>query len=158
MQREEQGKNICDCIDQLISTDELLNNKTKLYCEFCLSLGKEYVDSITDNLYEKCENYLKNYSSNSEKEEQFIKSYESILAWEGEKICKEIESIGGVNNNLLVRKAFLYCNANSDFNTQLYEKCVNYTFKVLNFDKLKNAFLKNNDERELNNRYKNRKI
>ena len=37
MQREEQGKNICDCIDQLISTDELLNNKTKLYCEFCLS-------------------------------------------------------------------------------------------------------------------------
>ena len=43
MNREE----LCDTFDQLIITDdEFLNKKTKLYCEYCLCLGKEYVDSI----------------------------------------------------------------------------------------------------------------
>ena len=104
MEREEQGKNICERVDQLINKDdEFLNNKTKLYFEYCLSLGKKYVDSITVDLYEECENYLKNFSSNKEKEEQFIKSYESKLARKGEEICKEIESY--VNNELLVKKS-----------------------------------------------------
>ena len=50
MEREE----LCLVIDQLIKTDDtFLNNKTKLYCEYCLSLGKEYVDSIRPGLYEK---------------------------------------------------------------------------------------------------------
>ena len=54
MEREE----LCLVIDQLIKTDDtFLNNKTKLYCEYCLSLGKEYVDSIRPGLYEECEKF-----------------------------------------------------------------------------------------------------
>ena len=46
MERED----LCETFDQLIKKDdEFLNNKTKLYCEYCLSLGKEYVDRIIDN-------------------------------------------------------------------------------------------------------------
>ena len=43
MERKEQGKDICERIEQLIGidNDEILNNKTKLYCEYCLSFGKE---------------------------------------------------------------------------------------------------------------------
>ena len=54
MERED----ICETIEQLIDTDDtFLNNKTKLCCEYCLSLGKEYVDSIRPGLYEECEKF-----------------------------------------------------------------------------------------------------
>ena len=59
MGTKEQSK-IIDYVDQLIDEDdEFLNKKTKLYCEYVLSLGKVNVDRIVDNLYEDCENYLK---------------------------------------------------------------------------------------------------
>ena len=51
-----QGKNICDAIDQLIYLDNnFLINKIKLYCKYCLSLGKEDVNSTSDGFYEECE-------------------------------------------------------------------------------------------------------
>ena len=74
MEREEECKNICNMVDQLIEKNDLfLYNKTKLYCEYVLGLGKEYVDGITDELYEKCENFLKKLSTDEELEKEFIK-------------------------------------------------------------------------------------
>ena len=59
MEQIEEGKVICEMIEQLIDkNDNFLNNKAKLYCEYCLSLNKEYVDSINSNLYEDCKNYF----------------------------------------------------------------------------------------------------
>ena len=67
MEQIEKGKVICEMIDQLINTDDnFLNNKTRLYCKYILSLNKEYVDSINSDLYEDCKNYLKKFSSNEE--------------------------------------------------------------------------------------------
>ena len=144
MEREEQGENICERVDQLINKDdEFLNNKTKLYCEYCLSLGKKYVDSITVDLYEECENYLKNFSSNKEKEEQFIKSYESKLARKGEEICKEIESY--VNNELLVKKAVTYCHfisGQKNDNQDLVDRSQKYIEEVNDFYSYENTFNK----------------
>ena len=155
MERVEQGKNICEIMDQLIDTDdEFLNNKTKLYCEYCLSLGKKYVDSITDDLYEECENCLKYFSSNKEKEEQFIKSYQSILAKKGKEICKEVDSIIGDNDELLVEKAYVYSTFISSHRVdgvdpKLVEKCQNYIDDLVNFQHYKTTFNKvNNDRRE----------
>ena len=42
--------------------NKFLNDKTKLYCEYCLSLDKDYVNSIVENFYERCENYLKKFN------------------------------------------------------------------------------------------------
>ena len=128
MDRVEQGKDICLTIDQLIKEDDdFLNNKTKLYCEYCLSLDKEYVDSITSGLYEECENYLKKFSSNEEKEKQFIKSYESNLAVEGKEICKEVESLLGDNDEFILKKAdtysFFIYDYKNNFDTNLVERC-----------------------------------
>ena len=152
MEREEQGKNICETFDQSINTDDdFLNNKTKLYCEYCLSLDKEYVDSIINDFYEECENYLKQFSSNEEKEKQFIKSYESNLAVEGKEICKKGESIGVVNNKLLVEKAVLYCqfiSRQKDVDPKLVERCDNYIDEVNNFYSYKFNFGKISNDRE----------
>ena len=146
MEREEQGKNICETFDQLINTDdEFLNNKTKLYCEYTLSLGKEYVNSISNDFYEECENYLKKFSSNEEKEKQFIKSYESNLAKEGKEICKEVESIGVFNNELLIEKAVVYCqfiSRQKDVDLKLREKCQNYIDNANNLYHYKSTFNK----------------
>ena len=41
-------------------------------------------------------------------EEHFITSYESHLAKEGNEICKEVDSIIGDNDELMVEKAYVY--------------------------------------------------
>ena len=103
MESKEQCKNICNIFDQLIEINDIfLYNKTKLYCEYVLGLGKEYVDGISNDLYEKCENYLKNLSS-EEVEKQFIKSYESDLALKGKEICVEVDLF--TNNEFLIKKS-----------------------------------------------------
>ena len=57
MEQTEKGKYICEIFDQIIKKDNnFLNDKTRLYCKYCLSLNKEYVDSINSNLYEDCKN------------------------------------------------------------------------------------------------------
>ena len=145
MEREKQGKDICYRFDQLIDADdEFLNNKTKLYCEYCLSLGKKYVDSITDDLYEECENYLKNFSSNKEKEEQFIKSYQSVLAKEGKEICAEIDSILCDNDEFVLDKSLHCCYFIKDlkqgFDSKLVEKSNKFLDDLHSFRDLKHCY------------------
>ena len=146
MNREE----LCDTFDQLINTDdEFLNNKTRLYCEYCVSLDKKYVDSIVDNFYEECENYLKKLSSNEELEKQFIKSYESDLSLKGKEICVEVEPF--TNNEFLIKKAIYYSqiiHKLKDVDQKLVDKFEDYKDKVNNFYSYKNTFDKNNNDRE----------
>ena len=53
------GKNICDVIEQLIGFDDnYFFDKMKFYCEHCLRFDKDYVNSLADNFYEECEDYL----------------------------------------------------------------------------------------------------
>ena len=53
------GKNICDVIEQLIGFDDnYFLDKMKFYCEHCLRFDKDYVNSLADNFYEECEDYL----------------------------------------------------------------------------------------------------
>lgn len=71
MEQIKKGEYICEMIDQLIDEDdkfildktklhrEYIVNKTKLYCEYILRSNKKDVDSIDDELYEDCKNYLK---------------------------------------------------------------------------------------------------
>ena len=136
--------------EQLIDTDEeFLNKKARLYCEYCVSLDKRYVDSIVDNFYEECENYLKKLSSNEELEKQFIKSYESDLALKGKEICVEVEPF--TNNELLIKKAISYCqiiHRLKDVDQKLVDKCEDYIDEVNNFYSYKNTFDKINNDRE----------
>ena len=58
------GKNICDVIEQLIGFDDnYFFDKMKFYCEHCLRFDKDYVNSLADNFYEECEDYLKELES-----------------------------------------------------------------------------------------------
>ena len=151
MSRVEQEKDISFIFNSLINTDEKFEiNLTRIYCEYVLSLGKEYVESLVDGYYEKCENYLKEFNSNEEREKQFIRSYESKLASKGEEICKEIESY--VNNELLVKKAVTYCHFISEQkndNQDLVNRSQKYIEEVNDFYSYKNNFGRiNNDRRE----------
>ena len=144
MNREE----LCDKFDQLIDTDdEFFNKKTRLYCEYCVSLDKKYLDSIEDKFYEKCENYLK-LSSKEELEKQFIKSYETVLALKGKEICVEVEPF--TNNEFLIKKAILYCqniHRLKDVDQKLVDKCKDYLDETYNFYYYKNIFDKINYNR-----------
>ena len=64
-------------------------------------------------------------------EKQFITSYESHLAKEGKEICKEVYSIIGDNDELMVEKADTYSrfisNSKVDgFDPMLIDRCRNY--------------------------------
>ena len=153
MECVEQGKYICEWIEQLIpKEDKFLNVKTKLYCEYCLSLGKEYIDSITSNLYEECENYLKKFNSNEENEKQFITSYKSNLAKKGEEICKKVDSIIGENEELLIEKAFTYCyfltnKIKVDLDSELVDRSKKYLDEISYYKHIRDTFSKVNIER-----------
>ena len=61
-------------------------------------------------------------------EEHFITSYQSTLSKEGKEICKEVDSIIGNNDELLVEKADTYCNFISrskrhGFDPKLVDRC-----------------------------------
>ena len=64
-------------------------------------------------------------------EKQFITSYESHLAKEGKEICKEVDSIIGDKDELMVEKADTYSRfiSNSEvngFDPMWIERCRNY--------------------------------
>ena len=85
-------------------------------------------------------------------EKQFITSYESILAKEGKEICKEVDSIIGDNDELMVEKANTYCQFISSFKVddvdpKLVERCQNYIDDVNNFNRYKSTFDKVNISR-----------
>ena len=87
-------------------------------------------------------------------ENNFITSYQSTLAKEGKEICKEVDSIIGDNDELMVEKATTYCQFISSFKVdgvdpKLVERCQNYIDDVNNFMRFKSTFNKvNNDRRE----------
>lgn len=147
MSRKECEKDICDKFKQIEYTDDKL---TRIYCEYVLCLNKIYVDRIVDGFYEQCENYLKEYSSNEEREKQFIKSYETDLALKGNEICAEVEPF--TNNELRVKKAVVYCENTyilKDINQKLVDKCKNYLEEVNKFYSYKNTFVKINNDRKI---------
>ena len=157
----EKGKEICKTMDHLIDEDKkFIINKSKLYCKYCLSLGKDEVNSIANNFYEECEDYLKeleNYLNNrlemKQIENDFINSYETNLAKEGEKLCKEIENNIEVCGELLVNKATTYCqfivSKLDSLDPKLVERCKSYLDDVNNFYRYESTFKQvNNDRRE----------
>ena len=143
MEREE----LCLVIDQLIKTDDtFLNNKTKLYCEYCLSLGKEYVDSIRPGLYEKCEKFNISNNKMEDIEEQFITSYKSKLTKKGEEVCKDILVFIGEKDEMKRMKAKAFCEFFLSFkldrvdDSELKEKCRDYLEYLNDFQRYNHAF------------------
>ena len=86
-------------------------------------------------------------------ERNFINSYETTLAEEGEKLCKEIENIIKVCDELLVNKASVYCqfivSKLDRLDPKLVERCQNYIDDVNNFNRYKTTFIEvDNDRKE----------
>ena len=77
-------------------------------------------------------------------ENQLISSYKLNLAIEGEKICKEVDSIFGDNDDLSVEKANAYCLFCTDqkilgIDSKLIERCKKYLDDMRNYNHIKNA-------------------
>ena len=77
-------------------------------------------------------------------EEHFITSYESILAKEGKEICKEVDSIIGDNDELMLKKATTYCNfifhsKRHGFDPKLVDRCRKYLDDIRRYNRLKNT-------------------
>lgn len=76
---------------------------------------------------------------------QLLISYESTLAEEGKEICKEVNSILGDNDELLVEKTKAYsyfCCTNTkrvDIDTKLIERCKKYLNNMSNYNQIKNT-------------------
>ena len=75
-------------------------------------------------------------------EKQFFSSYESYLSAEGKEICKEIDSIIGDNNKLMIEKCkayyyFIDREKSSDLDPKLVEKCKKVYKHFRNYDALK---------------------
>ena len=95
------GEDIYNVVEQIFGFDEKkdLIEKYKFYCNYLLSLNKDYVNNtVGENYYEECEDYLKELQSNSNDgleneqiEKQFINTYQSNLASEGKEKEKMID-------------------------------------------------------------------
>ena len=75
-------------------------------------------------------------------EKHFFSSYESYLAKEGKEICKEVDSIIGDNDELMVEKADTYCNFISHskrhgFDPKLVDKCKKYLNDMSSYSRIK---------------------
>ena len=75
-------------------------------------------------------------------ENQLISSYESTLAIEGEQICKEVDSILGDNDYLLIEKANTYCLFCTNpkrfyIDAKLVERCKKYLDNMRNYRDIK---------------------
>ena len=149
----EKGENICKTIDHLFDEDNnFLFNKIKLYCKYCLSLNKDYVNNTARNFYEECEDYLKKLESNlntrletEQIKKQFITSFQSNLASEGKEICKEVESQLDGNVKFTMEKAFNYSKfiiylRDVDVDPKLFERCQKYITDFNNFNSCKEIF------------------
>ena len=53
-----EGLDIHNIIYSLVNCDKIHIISTILYCKFILEIGKDEVNDIFDNLYERCEKYL----------------------------------------------------------------------------------------------------
>ena len=129
-------KDIFEIVDQLILTNEKFEeDKLKLYCEYCLSLGKEYLDSIMPGLYEACEKFN---ISNKIKMEGYEKQIK--LGLEAIDICEDIIKYIGEKDIMKIYKAKVFCEfflcykLDGVETTELKERCKKY---LENFDDFK---------------------
>ena len=128
-------KDIFEIVDQLIITNEKFEkDKLKLYCEYCLSLGKEYLDSVVmPGLYEACEKF--NISNN--KMEDIEK--ETKLGIEAIDICEEILKYTHEQDRMRIAKAKAYCEfflcykLDGVNTTEIKERCKKYLENLDNF-------------------------
>ena len=150
----EKGNYIENVVEQIFGFDEkkVLIEKYKFYCKYLLSLNKDYVNnSFVSNFYEECEDYFKELESNSNDgleneqiEKQFINTYQSKLASEGELICKEIESQFDEYDLFKMEKAYNYSNFISylrGVDPKLYERCQKYKSDFRKLNKYKKKFI-----------------
>ena len=127
MKREE----LCVIFDQLIKIDDaFLNKKTKLYCEHCLNLGKEYIDNIRPGFFEECKKF-------SNKMEEF--ENQNKLELEATNICEEILNYMGENELMRIYKAKVFCELILCYNLigvdtkELKKRCKKYLENFFNF-------------------------
>lgn len=79
-------------------------------------------------------------------EKQFFNSYESCLAKEGKKICEEVDSIVGDNNDLMIEKCKAHYYYFSDkekslkFDPKLVEKFKRFYKHFRNYEDFKMCF------------------
>ena len=131
-------KDIFEIVDQLIITNKKFEkDKLKLYCEYCLSLGKEYLDSvIMPGLYEACK---KLNISNNNKMEDLEKQIK--LGLEAIDICEDIIKYIGEKDIMRIYKAKVFCEFILCYNmggvdtTELKEKCKKYLENFDNFSR-----------------------
>ena len=141
--------------EQLIKENEtFLNNKLKLYRDYCLSLGKEYLDSVIPGLYEKVKNINIINNKMEDLEKQFITSSQSNLVQEAKKICENILVMIGEQDEMLMDKAKVFCkyflNHKPDGveTTELEKRCVKYIENLDNFHYYKLTFKNNTIKKE----------
>ena len=77
-------------------------------------------------------------------DKQLLSSYKLTLAIEGEKICKEIDTMLGENDELLVEKANAYCSFFTNLkilglDTKMIKRCKNYLDDMRNYRDIKNT-------------------
>ena len=75
-------------------------------------------------------------------DKQLISSYETVLAIEGEEICKEVDSLNQDDHELLIEKAKAYClfctdPKRVDIDTKLLERCKKYLDDMRNYRDIK---------------------
>ena len=134
-----QCKDLCERIEQLIGVEnEMLNNKTRLLCEHCLSFGKEYIDNLDGSLYEECKRFIK------------MEDYKKDLKFgiEAIKICEEILVYIGELDEMVKEKAKAYCKYFLSYNldgvecSKLKERCRKYLDDYQEID-MRNMRIKN---------------
>ena len=125
-------KDIYDIVDLVIETTKKFEkNKLKLYCEYCLSLDKEYLDSERPGLYKACEKFSNNKMEDLEKQNK--------LELEAIDICEDIIKYIGEKDIMRIYKAkvfseFVLCyNLSGVDTTELKERCKKYLEKFDNF-------------------------
>ena len=97
-------KDICNIIDQLVTDKKFEKDKLNFYCDYCLSLGKEYLDAnIMPGLYEACEKFSISNNKMEDLEKQIKLRLEAI------DICEEILKYTHENDIMKIAKAKLYC-------------------------------------------------
>ena len=124
-------RDLFEIFDQLIKIDDtFLNKKTKLYCEYCLKLGKDYINSIRHGFFEECEKFIN-------KMEEF--ENQNKLGLEATDICEEILIYIEENELMRIYKAKVFCEFVLCYNlggvdtTELKEKCKKYLENFYNF-------------------------
>ena len=141
METKKEFKYFFEMFDQLIPENDIfLHNKIKLYCEYVLSLSKEYVGRFNDNLYDMSENYLNKRNNKMEDIEKEIK-----LGIEAIDICKEILKYIEEKDLMKIYKAKVYC--------EYFLSHLPVHLKTTELEKRSKKYLENLDNFERNYKY-----